>query len=290
MDTALLDYAARVGRLAAGARKTLVSGGARGVDQAAMRGALEIGGRAAGVLADSLERTAMNREHRNLLVDGRLVLVSPYDPGAGFNVGHAMARNKLIYALADAALIVNSGFRQGGTWTGAVEQLDKLRLVPVFVRSTGDIGPGLDALRSKGARPWPNPEDPDAFTEVFSAEPPPVAQQPSLPASVAEPTPPERRPVPAPPPVGPGLDPARELFAKVQELLERMETPKTHGEVAADLNVSKGQAKEWLRRLVAAGILRKCCKPARYVASSVRQQGLFGQHDGTGASGGDKAR
>jgi hypothetical protein len=29
------------------------------------------------ILADSLEITTMNREHRNLLLDGQLVLISP---------------------------------------------------------------------------------------------------------------------------------------------------------------------------------------------------------------------
>ena len=37
----------------------------------------------------------MNREHRKLLLDGRLLLISPYDPSAGFNVGNAMQRNKV---------------------------------------------------------------------------------------------------------------------------------------------------------------------------------------------------
>jgi predicted Rossmann fold nucleotide-binding protein DprA/Smf involved in DNA uptake len=83
-----------------------VSGGARGIDQAAMRGALEAGGKVTGVLADSLEKTAMNRDHRSMLMEGQLVLVSPYDLSAGFNVGNAMQRNKLIYAFADAALVV----------------------------------------------------------------------------------------------------------------------------------------------------------------------------------------
>src|SRR5258708_24895620 len=116
-----------VGRLAARAGRMIVSGGAKGIDQAAMRGGLEGGGEVGGVLADSLETTAMNREHRNLLIDGRLVLVSPYDPNAGFNVGNAMQRNKLIYALADAALVVSSDLERGGTWTGAVEQLARFR-------------------------------------------------------------------------------------------------------------------------------------------------------------------
>ncbi|QJD29293.1 DNA-processing protein DprA [Methylococcus geothermalis] len=168
VDDALIDYTMAVGRLAARAGRTLVSGGAKGIDQAAMRGALEGGGKVCGVLADSLEKTTMNREHRNLLLDGQLVLISPYDPSASFNVGNAMQRNKLIYALADISLVVSSDFNKGGTWAGAVEQLDKLKFVPVFIRSTGEFSAGLDGLRKKGARPWPNPQDVDSFEDVFS--------------------------------------------------------------------------------------------------------------------------
>ena len=168
VDDGSIEYAMDVGRLAARAGRTLVSGGAKGIDQAAVRGALEAGGKASGVLADSLEKTAMNREQRNPLIDGRLVLISPYDPGAGFNVGNAMRRNKLIYALADASLVVSSDFNKGGTWAGATEQLDKLRLVPVYVRSPSDSSQGLDALRKKGAIPWPNPRDADAFEALFN--------------------------------------------------------------------------------------------------------------------------
>ena len=169
VDDSLIDYTMAVGRLAARAGRTLVSGGAKGIDQAAMRGALEAGGKVSGVLADSLEKTIMNREHRNLLLDGQLVLISPYDPSAGFNVGHAMQRNKLIYALADASLVVSSDVNKGGTWAGATEQLGKLKFVPVYVRSTGEPSAGLDALRGKGAALWPNPQDADAFDGVFDA-------------------------------------------------------------------------------------------------------------------------
>lgn len=175
VDDVLIDYTMNVGRLAARAHTTLVSGGAKGIDQAAMRGALEAGGKVSGVLADNLEKTAMNREHRNLLIEGQLVLLSPYDPSAGFNVGNAMQRNKLIYALADAALVVSSDLDKGGTWAGAAEQLDKLNLVPVYVRSTGAPSAGLDALRKKGALPWPNPRDVDEFNAVFEADKPTTA-------------------------------------------------------------------------------------------------------------------
>ena len=130
-----------------------------------------------GVLAGDLEKGVMQREHRNLIIDGQLVLVSPYDPCARFNVGHAMQRNKTIYALADAALVVDATVDSGGTWAGAVEQLRKYP-TPVYVRSTGEPSPGLDALREKGAMSWPNP-DGDQLLNVFEGTEP---QTPSGPA------------------------------------------------------------------------------------------------------------
>jgi predicted Rossmann fold nucleotide-binding protein DprA/Smf involved in DNA uptake len=172
VDDALIEYTQEIGRLAASAGRTLVSGGARGIDQAAMRGALEAGGTVTGVLADSLENTAMKREHRNLLLEDRLVLISPYDPSVGFNVGHAMQRNKLIYALADAALVVSADLGKGGTWAGATEQLEKLHLVPVFVRTTDEASAGLDALAKKGALPWPDPLDADGMNAAIATPAP----------------------------------------------------------------------------------------------------------------------
>ncbi len=176
----LIDYTMSVGRLAARAGRTVISGGARGVDLAAMRGAMESGGKVIGVLAEQLEKTAMNREMRNHLREGSLALVSAYDPSAGFNIGHAIQRNKLIYALADTSLVVNSDLSKGGTWAGAVEQLDKLKFVPVFIRSTGGSSDGLDGLRKKGALPWPNPQDVDSFEEVFNVAMPTPAASPQV--------------------------------------------------------------------------------------------------------------
>ena len=183
VDDWLTQYTEDVGRLAAQAKMSIISGGARGIDQASMRGALAAGGSTVGVLSDSLERAALNREHREFILNGQLTLVSPYDPSAGFNIGHAMQRNKLIYALSDAALVMNSDFEKGGTWAGAIEQLDKFRLVPVYVRSKGDVGKGLEALRQHGAIPWPEPTRADDLLQLIekqSAEPSPPAEQLSL--------------------------------------------------------------------------------------------------------------
>ena len=311
VDDSLIDYTMSIGRLSAKAGKTLISGGAKGIDQAAMRGALEAGGRVSGVLGDSLEKTAMNREHRNLLIDEQLVLISPYDPSAGFNVGNAMQRNKLIYALADVSLVVSSDFNKGGTWAGAIEQLDKLRLVPVYVRSTGETGKGLDAIRQKGALPWPNPQDIDAFAAVFDVSIPSV---PDVPAQAglpllcqeaitaypdyipAKPSPKHAQELSAQPgfipsadtsapPVEPTINkadvvsaaqltsPADALFATVRDVLrQHLKTPMKDAEIAAALQISTPQAKTWLQRLVNEGVLEKQKRPAGYI---VKQTSLF---------------
>ena len=183
VNDALVEYTQEIGRLAARDRRTLISGAAKGIDQAAMRGALEADGKVVGVLADGLERMVMNREHRNLLLEEQLTLVSPYDPNAGFNVGHAMQRNKVIYALSDAALVVNAELNKGGTWAGAKEQLKTLRLVPIYVRSTGKASSGLDALKNMGAQPWPNPEEPEELETILH---PAVLETPARPSAQGE--------------------------------------------------------------------------------------------------------
>ena len=173
----LIQYTEGVGHLAAAADISIVSGGARGVDQAAMRGSLEADGRAIGVLANGLERAALRRENRDPLMDGRLVLVCPYDPAVRFLAGYAMQRNKLIYALADAALVVNSDHGHGGTWAGATEQLEKFHFVPVYVRADGEPCPGLEALGRLGAQGWPNPDTREEIRRIVAGTDMPLSHR-----------------------------------------------------------------------------------------------------------------
>ncbi|MBF0096489.1 MAG: DNA-protecting protein DprA [Magnetococcales bacterium] len=290
VDDSLIDYTMAVGQLAARSGRTLVSGGAKGIDQAAMRGALETGGKVCGVLADSLEKTTMNREHRNLLLDGQLVLISPYDPCAGFNVGNAMQRNKLIYAFADACLVVHSDINKGGTWTGAVEQLDKFRFAPVYIRSTGEPSIGLDALLKKGALAWPNPNNEESFKAVFTVKPTPIKVDSMTGNSIVDTHVALASPKEEPPSANPGSKsgipiinakeslnlestPANALFALVrQSILQLLSTPMKDAEIAKSLDVSTAQAKAWLLRLVNEGILEMQKRPATY---TIRQKRLL---------------
>lgn len=154
IDEAGVAFAHAVGRKAAAARLAVVSGGARGSDRLAMGGALEAGGVTVGVLADSLERTVKQPDLRQLLLDGQLVFVTPYAPTAGFSVGAAMGRNKVIYGLAEFGVVVSSDFQTGGTWAGAVEAL-KAGWCPVFVREAAEAPEGNRELVKLGAAPLP---------------------------------------------------------------------------------------------------------------------------------------
>ncbi len=149
-----LVYSSRIGEMASNAGGSIVSGGARGVDETAMLGALGAEGTAVGVLADSLLRACSSGKYRRALMENNLVLVSPFNPEAGFNTGNAMARNKYIYCLADAALAIHSG-KKGGTWSGAQEDL-KRGWVPLWVKQTDDPEAGNKALMAAGAMEAPS--------------------------------------------------------------------------------------------------------------------------------------
>ena len=187
-DDEVLTYARVAGELAARAGHGLISGGAKGVDSAAMEGADSQGGVVCNVMAEGLAQAAISRRFRQGLQEDRTLLISPYDPSAGFNVGHAIARNKFIFALSDLGLVVNSDLEKGGTWAGAIEQLRKLRYVPLFIRSSGKRSEGLNALLEEGALPWPNPRDTQSLNAVFEEFKAPArtdapAQEPRTPAS-----------------------------------------------------------------------------------------------------------
>ena len=133
----------------------VVSGGARGVDQAAMQGALEAGGCVIGVLADNLLRASVAKETRRAIADGCLLLLSPYHPQARSTAWAALARNKCIYAMADMGLVVSSDVGKGGTWSGAKEELERKPAQPVFVMAGEDAPKGNRKLQELGAAPFP---------------------------------------------------------------------------------------------------------------------------------------
>lgn len=130
----------------------VVSGGASGIDEHSMTGILQSDGYALGVLADSLLKKSSSSVYRKYVVDNKLVLISPFNPEVGFNVGNAMGRNKLIYVLSQATIVVKSETK-GGTWEGANENL-KNNWTPLWVVAPieNKTNKGNFEIVKKGAR------------------------------------------------------------------------------------------------------------------------------------------
>ena len=65
-----------------------------------------------------------------------------------------MGRNKIIYGLAEFAVVVSSDFQTGGTWAGALEAL-KAGWCPVFAREAIGAPQGNQELLKRGAMALP---------------------------------------------------------------------------------------------------------------------------------------
>jgi predicted Rossmann fold nucleotide-binding protein DprA/Smf involved in DNA uptake len=245
-----------------------------------MDGALSSDGTAVGIMADRLSQAVVARDSREWIRENRLALISPFDPSAGFNVGNAMARNKLIYAFADAALVMNSDFQKGGTWAGAIEQIKHYRACPVFVRTTGEVPNGNLKLVDAGAQPWPEPGSPQALDELLQSA---ARQQFAKPESesllpglrIAEDTLP---PAPKPLPIAAGSEcsPAQTVIAAVQTALrEHLTVPMAAKEIATLFDVQPKQADLWLARFCEEGWIRKTKKPVRYTLAESPEETLF---------------
>jgi predicted Rossmann fold nucleotide-binding protein DprA/Smf involved in DNA uptake len=274
------EYASRVGEQCARRGIAIISGAAKGVDRDAMTGALEAGGWALGVLAEGLAKTATSGQYRSGLMSERLTLISPYDPDSRWFAYTAMERNKLLYGLSDAALVVASSDDSGGTWSGAVEAL-KAGKVKVFVKSAGAVAPGNPKLIRMGGIAFP----PEPWDDLASLLTPPEKMSGQLfepvEAEAAAAAGPAVAPVDSPvaageavaesasPPEAAAAEPepaGSDAYALVIDtVVALLKEPRTDAWIAGKLHVRTAQMKDWLNRGVAEGRISKLKKPVRYV-------------------------
>ena len=264
----------------------VVSGGAKGVDAAAMQAAGEAGGIVIGVLAADLLRSSVNRQNRQGIQSGQLVLVSPFNPEAGFNAGNAMARNRYIYALADYAVVVDSAEGEGGTWAGAMEDLRR-QWTPLYVRNPGDK-PGNLALIAKGGQSFNYLFEVRESIKVYFASKEPIEAIDLLHASSETALPEiEQQKVaesvekgelhvaedavtyPCESPVAGSELTGTPLFNMVDIFLERSATllqrgSRTEEEIRVALGLEKSQVRAWLTAAVSMGLMEKLKKPVSY--------------------------
>lgn len=263
----------------------VVSGGARGVDQIAMKSALDAGGCVVGVLAEKLLKSSVARDARKAIADDRLLLISPYHPAARFTVGTAMARNKFVYALADYGLVISADHKKGGTWAGAEQELKRKGGRPVFVRMTGAVPDGNRKLLELGAVPFPPSTSDDHLQTILQNE---LKQQPEQPAEdlfayankngrstdqLREASAPfgAGGPKKSETPATPELTTSATIYdAVLPVIVAALDQPAPVDELANRLNVATGQLQDWLKQAMRDEKVKKLTRPVRYVRAGSR--------------------
>ena len=149
--------AASIGVVIARLGFAFCSGGAAGVDTVAADGFCEggvacdqsdnVGAKFGGIIVTPLYGWRRDQRHDGVACvssdsavaiahsdasDCTLAEFSCNPPWAAFSTAAAMERNQLIYALADAAVILQPRYRQGGTWHGAITA-HRMRLCQLIV-------------------------------------------------------------------------------------------------------------------------------------------------------------
>jgi len=149
-----LAQAERFGALLGRAGFTVVSGGARGIDAAAHRGALAAGGRTVAVMGCGLNHLypPENRKlFRQIVADGRGAVLSELPMAIGVKGQNFPRRNRIISGMSLGVLIVEAARRSGSLITArlAIEQGKDVFAIPGRVDSP--FSAGTNQLIADGA-------------------------------------------------------------------------------------------------------------------------------------------
>jgi len=127
-----LAFADNIANLASKDYKVVVSGFAKGVDKQALDSAIKYKGQSIIVLPQGIMTFESGfKTYYKQIVGGDVLVLSTFFPKAPWKAELAMARNPIIYGLADEIFVAESS-EKGGTWSGVVDGLRKGR--KIFVR------------------------------------------------------------------------------------------------------------------------------------------------------------
>lgn len=227
---------------------SIISGAARGVDETAMLAALNVNGTVIGIIANNLLKHVLSKKYHAALMHNNLVLISSFYPEASFNIANSMARNKYIYCLADTAIVINSGVT-GGTWNGAIENINK-NWVSLWVKITTDKRAGNMQLVDKGGF-WLNDKlDKIQFNQLIN-----LTSHITTPNKYLHQNKPKNL-------LMEQLSFYDLFLYKVNKLT--LNEAKTVDFICAELNIAKGQVNKWLKLAVSEKKLTKLTLPVRY--------------------------
>ena len=124
-----LEFTDNIAKLASKEYKVVVSGFAKGVDKQALDSAIKYKGQSIIVLPQGIMTFGSGfKKYYKQIVDGDVLVLSTFFPKAPWKAELAMARNPIIYGLADEIYVAESSDK-GGTWSGVVDGLRKNRKI-----------------------------------------------------------------------------------------------------------------------------------------------------------------
>ncbi|MCF8265341.1 MAG: DNA-processing protein DprA, partial [Melioribacteraceae bacterium] len=145
-----LAFTDNIAMLASREHKVVVSGFAKGVDKQALDSAINYKGQSIIVLPQGIMTFGSGfKLYYRQIVDGDVLVLSTFFPKAPWKAELAMARNPIIYGLADEICVAESS-EKGGTWSGVVDGLRKKRIIYVRKPETPERNAN-DLLIQKGA-------------------------------------------------------------------------------------------------------------------------------------------
>ena len=246
VDDAGMLFAKDLAKQATKEKLIIYSGGAKGVDSISEKSAIDEGGYVVSFIGDSLSKKIRNKDVIQNILNKRILLFSDVNPDTGFSVGRAMNRNKFIYAAAHGAFVVSSDFGKGGTWTGAVENINN-SWTKLFVWS-GCEKKGNKELISKGAIPYVISEQtildtinlsPQKDIEAYRQIDMFTTGKDEIKENIKE-------------------DNIIDLYDVVKEsLVQSIVGEMDANDIAQKCNIQKGQMNIWLKRLVAEGKIKR---------------------------------
>ena len=147
-----LIFTENIAKNAAENSKVVVSGYAKGVDRKALDSALKYGGQSIIVLPQGITTFQSGfKKYYKHIISGDVLVVSIFHPNARWSVGLAMARNPIIYGLANEIFVAQSD-NKGGTWAGVLDGLKKGRTI--YIRKPEHQEKNANNLLiQKGAKP-----------------------------------------------------------------------------------------------------------------------------------------